>query len=190
MEQFQHQYENVERRVISRMDATIRFNYQIISEEMSLKDPYDPHFVLPRYFLLLTELDQFDQALHNELKQLSQKDQQIAKILSLFNQKLNLITGTMYDSIVQSMLPVPEQINLSEAGLSFFTEQPISKGSYIHVTLSHPENYFHIAAIAQVVYSKYESEHSYCIGCYFISLHPHDREKISETLEGYIAAHR
>jgi len=138
---------------------------------------------LPRYFLLLTELDQFDQVLHNELKQLNEKDQQIAKILSLFNQKLNLITGTMYDSIVQSMLPTPEQINLSEDGLSFFTEHAISKDSYIHVTLSHPDNFFHIAAIAQVVYEQYDATNHYRIGCYFISLHPHDREKIAECLE-------
>ncbi|WP_111892143.1 PilZ domain-containing protein [Acinetobacter sp. MB5] len=188
MEQLQHKYEQIERRVMSRMDADLRFNYQIISEEMSLKDPYDPHFVLPRYFLLLAELDQFDQVLINELKQLNEKDQKIAKILSLFNQKLNLITGTMYDSIVQSMLPVPEQINLSEAGLSFFTENSIAKDSYIHVTLSHPDNFFHLAAIAQVVYAKFDEEHGYRIGCYFISLHPHDREKIAECLESYIAA--
>ncbi|MHA3059893.1 PilZ domain-containing protein [Acinetobacter sp. ANC 4636] len=183
MGKLQHQYEQIERRVMSRMDAALRFNYQVISEEMALKDPYDPHFVLPRYFLLLTELDQFDQVLHNELKQLNEKDQQIAKILSLFNQKLNLITGTMYDSIVQSMLPTPEQINLSEAGLSFFTEYAITKDSYIHVTLSHPDNFFHIAAIAQVVYENYDEKNSFRIGCHFISLHPHDREKIAECLE-------
>ena len=183
MGKLQHQYEQIERRVMSRMDAALRFNYQVISEEMALKDPYDSHFVLPRYFLLLAELDQFDQVLHNELKQLNEKDQQIAKILSLFNQKLNLITGTMYDSIVQTMLPSTEQINLSAIGLSFFTEQPIAKDSYVHVTLSHPDNFFHIAAIAQVVYEKFDTDHGYRIGCYFISLHPHDREKISQCLE-------
>ena len=91
MEQLQPQHEQTERRVMSRMDAALRFNYQVISEEMALKDPYDPHFVLPRYFLLLTELDQFDQVLHNELKQLNEKDQQIAKILSLFKDRKSVV---------------------------------------------------------------------------------------------------
>ena len=126
MENLQHQNVQTERRVMSRIDAALRINYQIISDDVALNDPYDPNFVLPRYFLLLAELDQFDHAFRYELEQLNEKDQQIARILSLFNQKLNLITGSFYDNIVQSLLPVPEQVNFSENGLSFFitvTEQ-------------------------------------------------------------------
>ena len=37
---------------------------------MGLNDSYDSHFVLPRYFLLLAELDQFDHAFRYELEQL------------------------------------------------------------------------------------------------------------------------
>ena len=131
MENLQHQSGNTERRVMSRIDAALRINYQIISDDVALNDPYDPNFVLPRYFLLLAELDQFDHALNYELEQLAQKDQQIARILSLFNQKLNLITGSLYDAIVQSMLPIPEHVNFSETGLSFFSERPIKEGSYV-----------------------------------------------------------
>ncbi len=142
MENVQHPNGFAERRVMSRIDAALRINYQIISDDVALNDPYDPNFVLPRYFLLLAELDQFDHAVNYELEQLSEKDQQIARILSLFNQKLNLITGSLYDAIVQSMLPIPEQVNFSETGLSFFNERPIAEGTYLHVTLSHPENFF------------------------------------------------
>jgi hypothetical protein len=106
MENSQHSSGITERRVMSRIDAALRINYQIISDAVALNDPYDPSFVLPRYFLLLAELDQIDHAFSYELEQLNQKDQQIARILSLFNQKLNLITGSLYDSIVQSILPV------------------------------------------------------------------------------------
>ena len=108
MEALQHQSGESERRVMSRIDAALRNNYQIISEEIALNDPYDSNFVLPRYFLLLAELDQFDHALLYELEQLNQKDQQIARILSLFNQKLNLINGSLYDSIVRPLLPISE----------------------------------------------------------------------------------
>jgi len=93
MESSQHQQRTTERRVMSRIDAALRINYQIITDDVALNDPYDPIFVLPRYFLLLAKLDQFDHALKYELEQLNQKDQQIARILYLFNQKLNLITG-------------------------------------------------------------------------------------------------
>ena len=185
MENLQHQHGVTERRVMSRIDAALRINYQIISDDVALNDPYDANFVLPRYFLLLAELDQFDHALNYELEQLAEKDQQIARILSLFNQKLNLITGSLYDSIVQSMLPVPEDVNFSESGLSFFSDHPIKDGSYIHLTLSHPENFFHIAATAQVVYSRAEDNGQFRTGAYFVTLHPQDRAKIGECVQAY-----
>src|SRR5690606_15830341 len=100
-----------------------------ISDDVALNDPYDPNFVLPRYFLLLAELDQFDHAVNYELEQLSEKDQQIARILSLFNQKLNLITSSLYDAIVQSMLGLTELVNFSEAGFRFFDKRHIAEGT-------------------------------------------------------------
>lgn len=173
-----------ERRTMSRIDTVLRINYQIIPIDAALNDPYDSHFVLPRYFLLLAELDQFDHALGYELEQLNEKDQQIARILSLFNQKLNLITGSFYDNIVQSLLPVPEQVNVSEHGLSFFSSQPLAQDAYIHITLSHPENFFHIAAIAQVAYcNETEEPHKFRIGAYFITLHPQDRAKLAASIQ-------
>ena len=173
-----------ERRTMSRIDTVLRINYQIIPIDAALNDPYDSHFVLPRYFLLLAELDQFDHALGYELEQLNEKDQQIARILSLFNQKLNLITGSFYDNIVQSLLPVPEQVNVSEHGLSFFSSQPLAQDAYIHITLSHPENFFHIAAIAQVAYcNETEEPHEFRIGAYFITLHPQDRAKLADSIQ-------
>ena len=182
MDNIQHQDHNTERRVMSRIDAALRVKYQIISEDVAFYDPYDPNFVLPRIFLLLAELDQFDHAINYELEQLSERDQQIARILSLFNQKLNLISGSLYDAIVQSMLPIPENVNFSETGFSFFNEHPIQEGTYIHVTLSHPENFFHIAATAQVVYSRAEDNGKFRTGAYFITLHPQDRVKLSECI--------
>ena len=184
MENSQHHLvdDNTERRVMSRIDAVLRINYQIIPDDVALNDPYDSHFVLPRYFLLLAELDQFDHAFRYELEQLNEKDQQIARILSLFNQKLNLITGSFYDNIVQSLLPVPEQVNVSENGLSFFSSQDINEGTYIHITLSHPENFFHIAAIAQVVHSTAEEQGKFRIGAYFITLNPQDRAKLAASI--------
>ncbi len=181
MENSQHHFveDTAERRVMSRIDAVLRINYQIISDDVALNDPYDSHFVLPRYFLLLAELDQFDHAFRYELEQLNEKDQQIARILSLFNQKLDLITGSYYDNIVQSLLPVPEQVNFTENGISFSSLHHINEGTYIHITLSHPENFYHIAATAQVIYCNAEEQGKFCIGAYFITLNPQDRAKLA-----------
>ena len=84
---------------MSRIDAVLRINYQIIPIDVALNDPYDSHFVLPRYFLLLAELDQFDHAFGYELEQLNEKINKLP-VSYPFNQKLNLITGSFYDNIV------------------------------------------------------------------------------------------
>lgn len=187
MENIQPQHERHERRVMSRIDAALRINYQLISEAAALDDPYAANFVLPRYFLLQAELDQFDHALTYELSKLSEKDQQIAKILSLFNQKLNLFTGALYDSIVQSVLPSPEQVNFSETGLSFYSREKIHKGSYLHLSLSHAENFFHIAVTAQVVYSQLQADGQYRNGAYFVTISPSDRAKLGQCIEKQLA---
>ena len=80
------------------------------------------------------------------------------------------------------MLPIPEQVNFSESGLSFYSVHELNTGSYIHVTISHPENFFHIAATAQVVYSREEENGQYRTGAYFITLHPQDRVKLAEAV--------
>ena len=180
MKNTQQHSDVIERRVMSRIDAALRINYQIIHQDVVLHDPYDPIFLLPRYFLLLAELDQFDHALKYELEQLSEKDQQIARILSIFNQKMNLITGSYYDSIVQTMLPSLQQVNFSASGLSFFSSSELAKGSYIHITLSHPEH-FHVAATAQVVYSQ-EENNNYRTGVHFITLLPQDQAKLAAAI--------
>lgn len=178
MENLQHHFE---RRSMSRLDAALRINYQIISDEDALNDPYDPNFILPRYFLLLNELDQFDVVLNDQLKQLSQSNEQVAQILSTINEKLNLLNGAVYDSMLQSMLPIPQSVNFSENGLSFHSTSTLKPNTFIHLTLSHPDNQFNIAAIAQVVYSREESN-DFRIGAYFSTLLPQDRYKLAQCI--------
>lgn len=183
MENSQHPYHGTERRVMSRIDAALRMNYQIISDDIAFNDPYDANFILPRYFLLLAELDQFDHALKYELEQLNQKDQQIARILSLFNQKLGLLNGAFYDATVNSLLPAPQQVNFSESGLSFFSDTPLTPGKHLHITLSHPEQHFHIAAIAQISYSEPVIDtDGFRIGAIFTVLHPKDKLKLAHCV--------
>jgi hypothetical protein len=51
------------------------------------------------------------------------------------------------------------------------------------VTLSHPENFFHIAATAQIAYSETVENEQYRVGAYFITLHPQDKVKLAECIQ-------
>ena len=182
MENLQQGADTGERRLMSRINAALRTNYQLITRTDALKDPYDPSFVLPRYFLLLAELDEIDSVQSQLAIALQQESPTVARVVQLMNQKLNLITGALYDAMVETMLPSPSRVNISESGLSFYARERIPPGSHVHLTLSHPENAFHLAATARVVYSEDEDLEGFRTGAYFISLHPNDRAKVAESI--------
>ncbi len=171
-----------ERRLLSRIDASMRINYQLITREDALRDPYDPYFVLPRYFLMLAELDQLDTVLTDVSAGMRLSHPQTMQVLDLFNQKLNLITTALYDAMVDSMLPTPTRVNLSESGLSFYARDQLEAGQHLHLTLSHPSRSFHVATTARVVYSEDEDLEGFRTGAYFISLHPSDRARLAESI--------
>lgn len=176
-----------ERRLLSRINASLRINYQLITRSDALKDPYEPGFVLPRYFLLLAELDQIDSVNKQLADTLNDEHPTIARALNLMNQKLDLITGAFYDAMVESMLPSPTRVNISESGLSFYARERIAPGTHLHLSISHPNNAFHLAATARVVYSEDEDLEGYRTGAYFISLHPNDRSKLAESISRKMA---
>ncbi|RYY80481.1 MAG: PilZ domain-containing protein [Moraxellaceae bacterium] len=182
MENLQQGADTGERRLMSRINAALRTNYQLITRTDALKDPYDPSFVLPRYFLLLAELDEIDSVQGQLAQALQQESPTVARVVQLMNQKLNLITGALYDAMVETMLPSPTRVNISESGLSFYARERIPPGSHVHLTLSHPGNAFHLAATARVVYSEDEDLEGFRTGAYFISLHPNDRAKLAESI--------
>lgn len=187
METQQQDASSSERRLLSRINAALRINYQLITRSDALKDPYEPGFVLPRYFLLLAELDQIDSVNKQLSDTLAHEHPQIARALGLMNQKLDLITGAFYDAMVESMLPSPTRVNISESGLSFYARERIAPGTHLHLSISHPNNAFHLAATARVVYSEDEDLEGYRTGAYFISLHPNDRAKLAESISRKMA---
>lgn len=176
-----------ERRHSARIDAILRFNYQVISESESKLDPYNPEFMLPRYFQLLAELKQIDSVISWEIDNVKTEQPSLGHILGLLNQKLDLMNTTSYESI-QAFLPSPEKVNVSESGLSFFTYSPLHSNAYIHISLSHPENMFHIATTAHVVYCLEQPNRTYRVGAHFISIHQKDRLKLAECVRNQLIA--
>lgn len=174
--------DEAERRLLSRINDSMRINYQLITRTSAMKDPYDSEFALPRYFLLLAELDEIDTVQKISLASLEMQQPEVAHILQLMNQKISLLTGSLYDNMVESLLPSPTRVNISESGLSFYARERISPGSHIHMTISHPSNAFHLAATARTVHSEDEDLEGFRTGAYFISLHPHDRAKLAECI--------
>jgi len=175
--------EHSERRLASRINDTLRINYQLITRAQAMKDPYESAFAMPRYFLMLAELDELQSVQQLTMGKLAAEHPDIARVLDLMNKKIDLLTGSLYDSMVDSLLPSPMRVNISESGLSFYAREHIPPGSHIHLTLSHPTNAFHLAATARTVYSEDEDLEGFRTGAYFISLHPNDRSKLADCIQ-------
>lgn len=179
-----HTTSGAERRLASRIDATMRLNYQPISRQLALKDPYDTTFSLPRYFLLVAELDQIDSVQQELRRSLAEKQPEVARLLDLLNQKIDLVSGTFYDTLV-NRLPSSVQVNLSEMGLGFHAQEPLAVGTYLHLTLTNPETAFYLAATAQVVYSLPPEPEGHRIGACFITLSPKDRLRLAQAIRSW-----
>lgn len=137
--------------------------------------------MLPRYFLLLSELEQIDSVITWELDNIKEQHPSLVYILNLLNQKLDLINTTQLESL-QSILPQPKEVNISETGISFHSETMLKSGSFLHLSLSQPNNSFHIAATVNVVYCAEKDEDGFRIGAHFVSIHSKDRNKLAEVL--------
>jgi hypothetical protein len=174
--------EDSERRLLSRINDSVRLNYQLITRTSAMKDPYDSEFALPRYFLLLAELDEIESVQKLTQATIQQEYPLIANALKLMNQKIELLTGSLYDSMVESLLSTPTRVSISESGLSFYARERIPPGTHMHLTISHPREAFHLAATARTVYAEDEDLEGFRTGAYFISLHPNDRAKLAECI--------
>jgi hypothetical protein len=171
-----------ERRLLNRVDSTLSLHYQAISSTESLKDPYDNYFSLPRYFTLFAEIEQVDSVQRSQMQLLERENERLHGLFQAMNLKLELLTGAIYDGLAKLLSPIPQQVNLSESGLSFHAPEAITPGTHVHLAISHLEHHYHIAATARVVYCEDEDLEGFRTGLYFININPSDRARLSQDI--------
>lgn len=171
-----------ERRLLNRVDSTLSLHYQPISSADSLKDPYDPAFSLPRYFTLFGEIEQVNSVQLSQMKLLERENERLYGLFQAINLKIELLTGAIYDGLAKLLSPIPQQVNLSESGLSFHATEAMAPGTHLHLAISHLEHHYHIAATARVVYCEDEDLEGFRTGVYFININPSDRARLSHDI--------
>lgn len=171
-----------ERRLLNRVDSTLSLHYQPISSADSLKDPYDTSFALPRYFTLFGEIEQVNSVQLSQMKLLERENERIYGLLQAINLKIELLTGAIYDGLAKLLSPIPQQVNLSESGLSFHATEVLTPGTHLHLAISHLDHQYHIAATARVVYCEDEDLEGFRTGVYFININPSDRARLSHDI--------
>lgn len=171
-----------ERRLLNRVDSTLSLHYQPISSTEALKDPYDGNFSLPRYFTLFAEMEQVDSVQRSQMQLLERENERLHGLFQALNLKVELLTDAIYDGLAKLLSPIPQQVNLSESGLSFHAPEAITPGTHLHLAISHLEHHYHIAATARVVYCEDEDLEGFRTGVYFININPSDRARLAQDI--------
>lgn len=142
---------NQDRRQFYRIDKWVALEFQLLdagSEETDLPQPgtfqVTPHFMLP------TELENLNQALSEKLGGIAKASPEIADFLNLLNQKIDKIAQSLGDREQLGVTLRSDKVNLSEGGLSFNLEQPLSLEQIILVRLVVPELKTGLRLVAQV----------------------------------------
>lgn len=174
-------YSAGERRMMDRADDILRMNYQAIHPMDALKDPYDASFALPRYFQMLNDLERLGKTQQQLIDKLCLRHPELGDVLDIFDQKIALLTTSLYDMMASTM-PAPVQVNVSPSGLSFNVTDELPINTHLHVTLTHPDHQFHVAATARVVYCT-PRPNGFRIGAHFISIRPADRNQVAERVK-------
>ncbi len=126
----------------------------------------------------------FQKEIKGYLKNLREKDKDLAAILEIFDQKLNLILGLIgtEETFEQDGLPKKlYKVDLSAQGLGFFTTKSFERGDILSLTIGLlPEHYF-FSCFGKVVRTKKKDNKTF-VGLKFIWITEDDKEKLIEHI--------
>ena len=174
-----------ERRCAVRIDDSIPFEYEILSQE-----EYDKEF--KDFYKNSSGLDQLElkypffswiQDKYNELEgEISIKDQVILDLLVSLNEKLDsLIKIILKDERLDKKdlcFKKASYINISAAGIRFFSKDEIKKGSFLKIQICIPLfPAFVIPSLGQVTWTRKEGD-NFKIAVKFTAIHEDDKDAL------------
>lgn len=164
-----------ERRTATRIYSTLALVYKPISALDAGLDPYDYRFGLPQHFTLAEELARVDSLQRQYLDALQATLPQLEGLFDTLNQKFDILARALGGSLSQVVSPAPQNVNLSESGLSFHAAEPLLPGAHLHLAISNTTRNYHIAATGRVVFCEEEDLEGYRTGVSFLTLRDEDR---------------
>src|SRR5690606_30798030 len=81
-------------------------------------------------FNLLSELHLMDFESQHLLRHISERDRTLASYLKVINKRIDLLGQALAQSLLQGV-GSPRRVSLSEGGISFESEQPVSRDSHL-----------------------------------------------------------
>ncbi len=126
----------------------------------------------------------FQKDIKTHLRHIKEKDKDLAAVLEILDQKLNMILGLMDTGDTCEKDGIPKKlykVDLSAKGIGFLTKERLSKGSILKLSIGLlPEHYF-FTCFGQVVRSEERKDGTFN-GVKFIWITEDDQEKLIEHI--------
>lgn len=168
----------MERRDFYRIEDRIHLVKSPIEKHLISDNPYAETFAVPPHALLINQLQTLDNDARDLLRQVSDSNRSLGTYLRSMNDKIDLVAR--YVVTYDHDLKATDTVNLSEGGLSFYSDNAIAAESYMHLVMVLFPNLATMACIAVVKTCDKVDEHPtlYRIGTEFSVLLEQDRKQI------------
>jgi hypothetical protein len=142
------------RRDFYRIQDRVYLRYQTLHESQLGLDPYHPAFAIPPELILASELHKPDGEMQTLLHAINDSSRNVASYLKLLNQKVDTLTRAVLAQAHNARLEADFSVNLSEGGLSFYSNEEFPLRSSLHLVMMFFPAYTAIAAICKVTSSE------------------------------------
>ncbi len=126
----------------------------------------------------------FQKDIKAHLKNIKDKDKDLAAVLEIIDQKLNMILGLISTEETCEKDTIPNKlykVDLSAKGLGFLAKEKLSKGTLLNLSIGLlPEHYF-FTCFGQVVRTEKRKDGCF-VGLKFIWITEDDQEKLIEHI--------
>lgn len=173
----------IDRRAFFRLNDEIHLVRHPIEKHMLSEDPYGSQYNLPRQAILLSQLQAIDNESLPLLSQISESNRALGAFLRTVEEKIDCLARHVVADYDDKAL-YRENVDISEGGISYFSDTPIELDSFLHLTMMLFPSYTTVASIAQVK-SCEETEDvgkRYRVGAEFSVLLEQDRKRLAKHI--------
>jgi hypothetical protein len=178
-----------ERREYFRVEDQLILRYREVPRGTIADAPAERHFDNSEVFELLRELRHIDHEHNNVLRALAEQNRELGLYLKNVNRKIELVANALasLDQLQQGQ--TPQSVSISESGLAFTADPPLSIGSTVALELILLPQHTGLALYGEVVMNRDEPPARSVVT--FLRLRESDRQILAKhILQVQIAAKR
>ena len=173
----------IDRRDFFRLNDEIHLVRHPIEKHMLSEDPYGTQYNLPRQAILLSQLQAIDNESQSLLSQISESNRALGGYLRALDEKIDCVARHLVQDFNEKAL-YKETVDISEGGVSFLSNDPLSIDTFMHLTMMLFPSYTTVATIGQVKSCEETDDNlkQYRVGVEFQVLLEQDRKRLSKHI--------